>query len=71
MTVNCEIIETTCQNLPTYGLAFYVGGRQIYTVEDLTLDREQIEALCRTINDGDLEEIHIRDVIEDAVAMWA
>ena len=71
MTVHCEIIETTCQSLPTYGLAFFVGGQQIYTIEDLTLDRRQIEVLCRTINSGDLDEIHIRDVVEDAVAMWA
>lgn len=71
MTVACEIIETNNQNLPTYGLAFFAGRRQICTIEDITFDRGQIEALCHTINEGGLDEIHIRDVVEDAVAMWA
>lgn len=71
MTVTCELIETNNQNLPTYGLVFFVGGQQICTIEDMTLDRGQIEALRDAINRGGLEEIHIRDVVEDAVAMWA
>lgn len=71
MTVTCETIETNQQNLPAYGLAFFIGQQQICTIEDITLDRGQIEALREAINSGGLDEIHIRDVVEDAVARWA
>ncbi|MBQ3126089.1 MAG: hypothetical protein IJC15_03375, partial [Clostridia bacterium] len=61
MTVTCEIIESIQENLLAFGLAFYIGGRQICMIEDMTFDREQIEALCHTINTGRVDDIHILD----------
>lgn len=71
MTVTCALIETICQNTPTYGLAFFLDGKPIETIPDITLDRARLESLCAAINGGELDELHIRDVVEDAVAMWA
>ena len=71
MPVTCAIIETIHQNKPTYGLAFFLDGKPIETIPDITLERARLEELCAAINDGELDELHIRDVVEDAVAMWA
>jgi hypothetical protein len=71
MTVTCEIVETLQEGLPAYGLAFYIGSRQVCVIEDMTFERGQIETLRHTINTGRLDEIHIRDVAEDAVAAWS
>ena len=43
-------------------------GKDI-VISDVTDDREALESLVRLCNDGDLDIIHIYDVVEDFLAV--
>lgn len=48
-----------------YGLLVEIDCRHIETFEDLTEDRSRLEQFSQRINEGDLQPVHIYDVLED------
>ena len=76
MTVTCEITEESCStekgSIFLYGLDFYRSGESAVfcSIGQITADRSELERLRARINAGDLDEIHIFDVLDDALAEW-
>ncbi len=75
MTVFCEITEEKYDNgtreIPLYGLRFWrCGEEELCRVEGITPNRAELEVLRARINASELDEIHIRDVLEDALVEW-
>lgn len=77
MIIKCEVIESLyidneVSQIKVYGLAFYKSEcivEPIKVIEDIFADKENIHILCNLINANDLDEIHINDVLEDAVCI--
>lgn len=75
MIIKCEVIESLytdneVSQVKVYGLAFYKSEcttEPIKVIKDIFTDNENIHILCDLINANDLDEIHIDDVLEDAV----
>ncbi len=70
-----RLIETTVYDedneeyIPTYGIqAVRATGEIIETIEDVFLEKEKVEDLVEACNRGALDVIHLRDVVEDAIA---
>jgi hypothetical protein len=58
--------------MSTYGLSFYCAdmpGKIIKSVEDITVDKKKIQTLQDLIGKNDLSEIHIDDVVDDALVV--
>ncbi len=55
------------QNYVCYGIRLICAGTEV-TVEDLSLDREEVEELVALCNRLELSPVHFRDVIEDFLA---
>lgn len=76
MTVTCEIIEGNYQTetgvVTGYGLAFYrAGGAEaVCRIEDITCDRAELAELRARINASDLDEVHIMEVLDNALVEW-
>ena len=48
-----------------YGIRVEEDDREIVFISDVTDEREALEALVRRCNDGELEAIHIYEIVED------
>lgn len=75
MTVKCKIIKSIYRSqdisgITVYGLNFYYIGFEneiVKIIVDIFVDEEQIKTFCNLINSNDLDELHIDDVIYDAL----
>jgi hypothetical protein len=71
--IKCDIIKTTIEiegeRTDVYGLAFFRNGDEVpfKTVEDIFCELEAAQKLRDIFNGNDIDEIHIDDIIEDAV----
>ncbi len=71
--IKCEIVKTVIsienKNAEVYGLTFYREGERtpFKTVEDIFTELALAEKLKRIINENDVDEIHIDNIIEDAI----
>lgn len=71
MTIQCTLIEHKRQKPYTYALEFRdANGRRVAWIDNLEATREQLAELAEAVNAGELEEIHLYDVLDDAIAMW-
>ena len=52
----------------TYGIRVSLAERELAFVSDVTADRREIETLVKLCNDGQLDPVHLNDVIEDFLA---
>ena len=52
----------------TYGIRVSEGGRELSFTADVSTDRETVERLAANCTDGQLDPIHLGDVIEDLLA---
>ena len=64
-SVICEsLISEEGIEYTTYGILTSVGGEDI-VISDITTDREALEDLVNRCNLGELDVIHLYDVVED------
>ena len=48
-----------------YGISVYCGEAELLRISDICADRCLVEDLCRRCTEGELDPIHIYEVIED------
>ncbi len=61
-TKECEGTRYRC-----YGVQLSYAGTEV-SVEDLSLDRREVEKLVDLCNEQELSPLHFRDVLEDFLA---
>lgn len=49
----------------SYGIAFYVQGRELRRVDDITTDRAALTKLVELCNREKLSSCHLHDIIDD------
>lgn len=69
--IRCELCEETVENTKVYGFVFSdaCSGEELLTVQDVFTDRARAVAFRDTVNASEVCREHIRDILEDAVAM--
>ena len=58
------------EDTPVYGISFFKTGsyeRAIRDFSDVFLSEDEAAEFCAGINENDLDEIHIDEIIQDAV----
>lgn len=71
MTITCTLLEHKRQKPYTYSLAFHdENGHRVALIDNLEASREQLSDFAEAVNAGDLDEIHLYDVLDDAIAQW-
>ena len=58
------------EDTPVYGISFFKTGsseRAIRDFSDVFLSEDEAAEFCADINENDLDEIHIDEIIQDAV----
>lgn len=58
------------EETPVYGISFFKTGsseRAIRNFSDVFLSEDEAAEFCASINENDLDEIHIDEIIQDAV----
>ena len=58
-------LELEGQKYTGYGIVAEDNGTLIEIMEDVSLNKEEIEELVRRCNEGSLELIHLKDVVDD------
>ena len=55
------------EHYTAYGVDVYSAaqGRQIFSAEDLSSDRDAVEAWIRTLRQSDVSPVHFPDLVED------
>ena len=56
---------------PVYGISFFKTGsseRAIRKFSDVFLSEDEAAEFCASINENDLDEIHIDEIVQDAVS---
>lgn len=75
MTVVCRMTKSYIrtdeeEDTPVYGISFFKTGsseRAIRDFSDVFLSEDEAAEFCAGINENDLDEIHIDEIIQDAV----
>ena len=69
--IYCEMCEGTVENTKVYGFVFTdaASGEELYVVQDVFTDRAQAVAFRDTVNASEVCREHIRDILEDAMAV--
>ena len=75
MTVECRMTKSYIrtdeeEDTPVYGISFFKTGsyeRAIRDFSDVFLSEDEAAEFCAGINKKDLDEIHIDEIIQDAV----
>ncbi len=75
MTVECRMTKSYIrtdeeEDTPVYGISFFKTGsseRAIRDFSDVFLSEDEAAEFCAGINENDLDEIHIDEIIQDAV----
>ena len=58
------------EDTPVYGISFFKTGsseRAIRNFSDVFLSEDEVAEFCASINENDLDEIHIDEIVQDAV----
>ena len=58
------------EETPVYGISFFKTGsseRAIRNFSDVFLSKDEAAEFCASINENDLDEIHIDEIVQDAV----
>ena len=58
------------EETPVYGISFFKTGsseRAIRNFSDVFLSEDEAAEFCASINENDLDEIHIDEIVQDAV----
>ena len=58
------------EETPVYGISFFKTGsseRAIRNFSDVFLSEDEAAEFCASINENDLDEIHIDETVQDAV----
>lgn len=76
MTVVCRMTKSYIrtdeeeEETPVYGISFFKTGsseRAIRNFSDVFLSEDEAAEFCAIINENDLDEIHIYEIVQDAV----
>ena len=76
MTVVCRMTKSYIrtdeeeEETPVYGISFFKTGsseRAIRNFSDVFLSEDEAAEFCAGINENDLDEIHIDEIVQDAV----
>ncbi len=76
MTVVCRMTKSYIrtdeeeEETPVYGISFFKTGsseRAIRNFSDVFLSEDEAAEFCASINENDLDEIHIDEIVQDAV----
>lgn len=76
MTVVCRMTKSYIrtdeeeEKTPVYGISFFKTGsseRAIRNFSDVFLSEDEAAEFCASINENDLDEIHIDEIVQDAV----
>ena len=67
--IKCSVIVSLVDDVKVYGFDFFRedGGRPFRREEDIFDNEEAANELADLINEGDVDEIHLDDILEDAV----
>ncbi len=77
MTVVCRMTKSYIrtdeeeEETPVYGISFFKTGsseRAIRNFSDVFLSEDEAAEFCASINENDLDEIHIDEIVQDAVS---
>ena len=52
----------------SYGIAAYLGEKEVARVSDVSVDGERVRRLAKACTEGELSLIHLTEVIEDFLA---
>lgn len=52
----------------SYGIELSENGCVIERIDDIDINREEVEALCKLCNELYVSPIHFRDVVDDYLA---
>ncbi|MBQ2614738.1 MAG: hypothetical protein IJB80_05375 [Clostridia bacterium] len=52
----------------SYGIAAYEGETERARIEDVSLEKKEVEELVKICNDEELDLVHLRAVVEDFLA---
>lgn len=65
----CRVIISLVDDIPVYGFDFFHEGEAypFRREEDIFDNEEAARALAELINESDVDEIHLDDILEDAV----
>lgn len=69
--IRCELCEEEIGDIRVYGFVFLdaVSGEELFTVRDVFTDRARAVSFRDTVNASEVCREHIRDIIEDAIAI--
>lgn len=76
MIVECRMTKSYIRTdeeedeTPVYGISFFKTGsseRAIRNFSDVFLSEDEAAEFCASINENDLDEIHIDEIVQDAV----
>lgn len=67
--IKCSVIVSLVDDVTVYGFDFFHENeeRPFRREEDVFDNEEAANELAGLINEGDVEEIHLDDILEDAV----
>ena len=51
----------------TYGVKVFENESEVKYISDVSLDKHFVSELCRKCTEGQLEPIHLMDIIEDNI----
>ena len=59
-----QAYNSFCGQYDTYGITVYEHGKLLSVVEDISLDRDKVEALADRFNRDQLSPAHLEEMIE-------